>query len=68
MQRLKLVERAAELETYLRGKLEALNAKHLSFGDGRGLFWLNRALEPQSRDSAKLDEAYSRGFGAAGRA
>jgi 4-aminobutyrate aminotransferase-like enzyme len=28
MQRLKLVERAAELEPYVREKLEALKAKH----------------------------------------
>jgi taurine--2-oxoglutarate transaminase len=37
MQRLKLVERAAELEPYVRAKLEALKAKHLSVGDVRGL-------------------------------
>ena len=37
MQRLNLVERAAELEPYLRGKLEALKAKHASVGDVRGL-------------------------------
>ncbi len=37
MQRLKLVERAAEMEPYLRGKLEALKAKHPSVGDVRGL-------------------------------
>ena len=37
MQRLKLVERAAELEPYLRRKLEALKAKHPSVGDVRGL-------------------------------
>jgi taurine--2-oxoglutarate transaminase len=37
MQRLKLVERAAELEPYVRGKLEALKAKHVSIGDVRGL-------------------------------
>ena len=37
MQRLKLVERAAELEPYLREKLEALKAKHSSVGDVRGL-------------------------------
>jgi taurine--2-oxoglutarate transaminase len=37
MQRLKLVERAAELEPYLREKLEALKAKHPSVGDVRGL-------------------------------
>ncbi len=37
MQRLKLVERAAELEPYVRQKLEALKAKHASIGDVRGL-------------------------------
>jgi taurine--2-oxoglutarate transaminase len=37
MQRLKLVERAAELEPYVRGKLLALKAKHPSIGDVRGM-------------------------------
>jgi taurine---2-oxoglutarate transaminase len=37
MQRLRLVERAAELEPYLREKLEALKEKHPSVGDVRGL-------------------------------
>jgi taurine---2-oxoglutarate transaminase len=37
MQRLRLVERAAELEPYVREKLEALKAKHPSIGDVRGL-------------------------------
>jgi taurine---2-oxoglutarate transaminase len=37
MQRLKLVERAAELEPYVRQKLEALKAEHPSVGDVRGL-------------------------------
>lgn len=37
MQRLKLVEHAAEMEPYVRGKLEALKAKHPSVGDVRGL-------------------------------
>jgi taurine--2-oxoglutarate transaminase len=37
MQRLKVVERAAELEPYVRGKLEAIKAKHPSVGDVRGL-------------------------------
>jgi taurine--2-oxoglutarate transaminase len=37
MQRLKLVERAAELEPYLRSKLEALKERHPSVGDVRGL-------------------------------
>ena len=37
MQRLQLVERAAELEPYVRQKLEALKVKHASIGDVRGL-------------------------------
>jgi taurine--2-oxoglutarate transaminase len=37
MQRLKVVERAAELEPYVRAKLEVLKAKHPSVGDVRGL-------------------------------
>ena len=37
MQRLKLVERAAELEPYVRQKLEVLKEKHPSIGDVRGL-------------------------------
>jgi taurine--2-oxoglutarate transaminase len=37
MQRLKLVERAASLETYVREKLLALKEKHPSVGDIRGL-------------------------------
>src|ERR1700723_108347 len=37
MQRLKLVERAAGLEPYVREKLENLKAKHPSVGDVRGL-------------------------------
>jgi taurine---2-oxoglutarate transaminase len=37
MQRLKLVERAAELEPYVRTKLEAVKANHKSVGDVRGL-------------------------------
>jgi taurine--2-oxoglutarate transaminase len=37
MQRLKLVERAAALEPYLREKLEALKARHPSVADVRGL-------------------------------
>jgi taurine--2-oxoglutarate transaminase len=41
MQRLGLVERAAELAPYVEGKLQALKAKHPSVGDvrGKGLFW-----------------------------
>jgi len=37
MQRLKLVARAAELEPYVRQKLEALKEKHPSVGDVRGM-------------------------------
>jgi len=37
MQRLKLVDRAAELEPYVRTRLEALKEKHPSVGDVRGL-------------------------------
>ena len=37
IQRLKLVERAASLEPYVREKLEALKEKHISIGDVRGL-------------------------------
>ena len=41
MKRLGLVDRAAELEPYMRSSLEALKAKHPSIGDvrGMGLFW-----------------------------
>lgn len=37
MQRLKLVERATELEPHVRQKLESLKAKHPSIGDVRGI-------------------------------
>jgi taurine--2-oxoglutarate transaminase len=37
MQRLRLVERAAELEPYVREKLESLKEKHPSVGDVRGM-------------------------------
>jgi taurine---2-oxoglutarate transaminase len=37
MQRLKLVERAAEMEPYLREKLEVIKGKHPAVGDVRGL-------------------------------
>ncbi len=41
MKRLGLVQRAADLEPYLRAKLLELKAKHPSVGDirGKGLFW-----------------------------
>jgi taurine--2-oxoglutarate transaminase len=37
MQRLNLVARAAELEPYVRAKLEAVKTRHPSVGDVRGL-------------------------------
>src|SRR5580698_1276862 len=45
MQRLKLVERAKELEPYVRQKLEAIKAKHVSVGDVRGLGLFFRSEE-----------------------
>jgi len=41
MKRLNLIDRAAQLEPYMRSKLEALKEKHPSIGDvrGMGLFW-----------------------------
>lgn len=41
MQRLKLVERAKEMEPFVEERLKALKAKHRSVGDvrGKGLFW-----------------------------
>jgi len=41
MQRLNLVDRAAELAPYVESKLNELKAKHPSIGDvrGKGLFW-----------------------------
>ena len=41
MQRLRLIERARELEPYVAQKLMAVKVKHRSVGDvrGRGLFW-----------------------------
>jgi taurine--2-oxoglutarate transaminase len=41
MQRLNLVDRAAELAPYVEAKLKALKEKHPSVGDvrGKGLFW-----------------------------
>jgi len=41
MKRLKLVERARELEGFMEQRLKALKAKHPSVGDvrGKGLFW-----------------------------
>jgi taurine---2-oxoglutarate transaminase len=41
MQRLNLIDRAAELAPYVEAKLQALKAKHCSVGEvrGKGLFW-----------------------------
>jgi taurine--2-oxoglutarate transaminase len=41
MKRLKLVERARELEPFMEQRLQAVKAKHPSVGDvrGKGLFW-----------------------------
>jgi len=41
MQRLNLIDRAAELAPYVEAKLQALKAKHRSIGEvrGKGLFW-----------------------------
>ena len=41
MQRLNLIDRAAELAPYVEEKLQALKAKHRSVGEvrGKGLFW-----------------------------
>ena len=47
MQRLGLVERAAELAPHVEAKLQALKAKHPSIGDirGKGLFWAVELLK-----------------------
>lgn len=53
MQRLRLVERAAELEPYLRERLEALKERHPSIGDVRGLglfFAVELVRNRQSRE------------------
>ena len=49
MQRLGLVERAAELAPYVEGKLRALKANHPSVGDvrGKGLFWAVELVKDQ---------------------
>ncbi len=54
MQRLKLVERAAELEPYVREKLEALKAKHPSVGDVRGLGLFFAVEIVKNRETKKL--------------
>ncbi|QHN02108.1 aminotransferase class III-fold pyridoxal phosphate-dependent enzyme [Granulicella sp. WH15] len=50
MQRLGLVERAAELAPYVQSKLEALKAKHPSVGNvrGKGLFWAVELVKNQT--------------------
>jgi taurine--2-oxoglutarate transaminase len=54
MQRLKLVERAAELEPYVREKLEALKAKHPSVGDVRGMGLFFAVETVKNRETKKL--------------
>src|SRR5580698_5093470 len=59
MQRLKLVERARELEPYVREKLEALKAKHPSVGDVRGLGLFFAVEIVKNRETKKLFNTYS---------
>ena len=49
MQRLGLVERAADLAPYVEQKLRALKAKHPSVGEvrGKGLFWAVEIVKNQ---------------------
>jgi taurine--2-oxoglutarate transaminase len=50
MQRLGLVERAAELAPYVEAKLQALKARHPSVGNirGKGLFWAVELVKNQA--------------------
>ena len=50
MQRLGLVERAAELAPYVEAKLEAFKARHPSVGNirGKGLFWAVELVKNQA--------------------
>jgi taurine--2-oxoglutarate transaminase len=50
MKRLKLVERAKELEPFVAEKLAALKARHKSVGDvrGKGLFWAVDLVKDQA--------------------
>jgi len=50
MKRLKLAERAAEMEPYLAQKLNALKARHASIGDvrGIGMFWAVELVKNQT--------------------
>ncbi len=68
MQRLKLVERAAGLEPYVREKLEALKAKHVSVGDvrGLGLFFAVEIVKNRDDQAAVQHDARQGGREAAG--
>jgi len=63
MQRLNLVDRAAELAPYVEAKLKALKEKHPSIGDirGKGLFWAvdlvkdRETKEPFNTYAQKID-------------
>jgi len=63
MQRLNLVDRAAELAPYVESKLKALKEKHPSIGDirGKGLFWAvdlvkdRETKEPFNTYAQKID-------------
>ena len=50
MKRLKLVERAKQLEPFVEAKLKALQARHPSVGDvrGKGLFWAVDLVKDQA--------------------
>jgi len=67
MQRLKLVERAAELEPYVRAKLEAVKAKHPSVGDVRASPLLCSGDRQTARPTALQHHARQGGRQAAGR-
>ena len=54
MQRLDQVKRAASLEPYLRGKLQALKIKHRFVGDVRGLGLLFAVEIVKNRDTKQL--------------
>ncbi len=67
LQRMNLVERAKELEGYLKGKLNALKPKHPSIGEvrGKGLFWSidlvknQKTKEPFNTKSDKVNGVQS---------
>ena len=56
MQRLNLVERARDMGAYLGEKLEALQEKHPSIGDvrGLGLFWAVDLVQNRQRSSRSI--------------